>query len=48
MFLTIGVLVVLSAVIFLYRARAARSVHETNLGRMSPQWIAETRVSKSS
>ncbi len=44
----IGVFVALSAVIFLYRARAARSVHEANLGRMSTLWITETRASKSS
>jgi hypothetical protein len=49
MVFAIGVFVVLSAALFLfYWARAPRSVPAANLGRMSTQWVAERRASKSS
>jgi hypothetical protein len=48
MLLTIGVVVMLSILVFLYWSRTPRHVHEVNLGRMSAQWIAEQRASKSS
>lgn len=45
---TIGFVVVLSAAIFVYRAWMPRSMREASLGRMSTQWIAEHRASKTS
>jgi hypothetical protein len=44
----IGLLVVLSAAVFVYRALVPRGVHEASLGRMSTQWINEHRSSKTS
>ena len=44
MLLTVGFVVVLSTAILLYRARALRHAHETNLGRMSTRWIAEAAM----
>jgi len=45
---TIAFFAVVSAAIFVYRGRAPRSVHEASLRRMSTQWIAEYRASKTS
>jgi hypothetical protein len=44
---TIGFFALVSAAIFAYRA-APRSMHEASLGRMSTQWIAEYRASRTS
>jgi hypothetical protein len=44
----IGVCVVLSAAIFAYKAWIPRRTREASLGRMSSQWIAENRTSKTS
>jgi hypothetical protein len=48
MLLAIGVFVLSAAILLVYRAQAPRSVPASNLGRMSTQWIAERRASKSS
>jgi len=45
---TIGFFAVVSAAIFVYRARAPRSMLQAGLGRMSTQWIAEYRASNTS
>jgi hypothetical protein len=45
---TIGFFAVVSAAIFVYLARAPRSMHEASLGRISTPWIAESRASKTS
>ena len=45
---TIGFFALVSAAIFVYRGRAPRNMHQASLGRMSTQWIAEYRASKTS
>jgi hypothetical protein len=45
MLTVIGVLLLLSLVIFIYTVQAPRS-NDGNLGRMSTHWIAEHRASK--
>jgi hypothetical protein len=45
---TIGFFVLVSAAIFVYRARMLGSMREASLGRMSTQWITEHRASKTS
>ncbi len=44
----IGLFVVLTAAMLLYRARGSRYARDASLGRMSTQWIVEHRNSTSS
>ncbi len=45
MFLTIAVLVAVSAALMIHKARGAGRGAQANLGWMSPQWLAEHRSS---
>jgi hypothetical protein len=45
MWFTIAVLVAISCVLIIHKARVARRVNQADLGWMSAQWLAEHRAS---